>query len=268
MGDLFTSESIISFFILVMLEIVLGIDNVIFVSIIMNRLPDEKDQKKARRFWMISGMIVRSLLLLALGWLLLQRGKAIFSIFGKGFDLASIVMLVGGLFLIYKSVKEIHGKLEGEDPSDYDNKSQALTLGKAMIQIVLIDAVFSFDSIITAGGTAKHVEIMIAAVVIAMVIMFLFSPKISEFVHKHPTIKMLALSFLVMIGLSLVIEGWTPEKAHELGLKNYIYFGMAFSFTVELLNMTMMNRKKKRRIVEFNEPQLRKKFTGGDDTAH
>ena len=107
---------------------------------------------------------------------------------------------------------------------------------------MLIDAVFSFDSIITAGGTAKHVEIMIAAVVIAMTVMFLFSPKISAFIHKHPTLKMLALSFLVMIGLSLVIEGWDAEAAHQLHLKNYIYFGMAFSFLVELLNMMMRSR--------------------------
>ena len=269
MEHLFTSESIISFFVLVLLEVVLGIDNVIFVSIIMNRLPDAKKQKAARRFWMISGIIVRSLLLMALGWLLSQKGKAVFTIFNKGFDLASIVMLVGGLFLIYKSVKEIHGKLEGEDPSDYENKNNTLTLGKAMMQIVVIDAVFSFDSIITAGGTAKHVEIMIAAVVIAMIIMFLFSPKISSFIHKHPTLKMLALSFLVMIGLSLVMEGWAPEKAHELGLKNYIYFGMAFSFIVELLNMTMMNRNKKKRIVQLNEPTLQNnKDADTGDTAH
>ena len=269
MEHLFTSESIISFFVLVILEIVLGIDNVIFVSIIMNRLSNEKEEKRARRFWMISGIIVRSLLLLGLGWLLSQKGKPVFSIFNKGFDLASIVMLLGGLFLIYKSVKEIHGKLEGEDPSDYDNKSQKLTLGKAMLQIIVIDAVFSFDSIITAGGTAKYVEIMIAAVIIAMIIMFLFSPKISSFIHKHPTLKMLALSFLVMIGLSLVMEGWAPEKAHELGLKNYIYFGMAFSFIVEILNMTMIKRNRKRRIVELNEPYINENENKNtDDTAH
>jgi predicted tellurium resistance membrane protein TerC len=258
MEHLFTSESIISFFVLVLLEVVLGIDNVIFVSIIMNRLPDEKNIKKARRFWMISGIIVRSLLLFALGWLLSQKGNYIIpeSWFGKGFDLASIVMLVGGLFLIYKSVKEIHGKLEGEDVSEGSGNNNTLTLGKALVQIVIIDAVFSFDSIITAGGTAKHVEIMIAAVVIAMTIMFLFSPKIASFIHKHPTLKMLALSFLVMIGISLVAEGWSPEKAHELGLKNYIYFGMAFSFLVELLNMTMLKKAKKRRVVELNEPML------------
>lgn len=257
MEYLFTSESIISFFVLVVLEVVLGIDNVIFVSIIMNRLK-EHDEKKARRAWMITGIIIRSLLLMALGWLLQQKGKPVFTLFDKGFDLASLVMLAGGLFLIYKTVKEIHHKLEGEDPNAQSNGT-ALTLGKAITQIMLIDTVFSFDSIITAGGTAKHVEIMIAAVVIAMVVMFLFSPKISSFIHKHPTLKMLALSFLVMIGLSLVIEGWVPEKAEELHLKNYIYFGMAFSFGVEVLNMVMRKKQARRRVVELNEPVLEEK---------
>ena len=258
MGHLFTSESIISFFVLVVLEVVLGIDNVIFVSIIMNRLKDKKQQLSARRFWMISGIIMRSLLLMGLGWLLSQKGKPLFSIGGKGFDLASIVMLAGGLFLIYKSVMEIHGKLEGEDPNEALKNKKPLSLSNAIGQIIVIDAVFSFDSIITAGGTAKHVEIMIAAVIIAMTIMFLFSPAISSFIHKHPTLKMLALSFLVMIGLSLVIEGWDSEAAHQLHLKNYIYFGMAFSFVVQMLNMAMMSREAKRRrhVVELNEPKL------------
>ncbi len=256
MEHLFTSESIISFLVLVVLEVVLGIDNVIFVSIIMNRLKKDSDQKKARRMWMITGIIMRSLLLLGLGWLLDQRGKAIFSIGGKGFDLASLVMLAGGIFLIYKSVMEIHHKLEGEDLSEKNKNAKALTLGKAIGQIIVIDAVFSFDSIITAGGTAKYVEIMIAAVVIAMTIMFLFSPAISSFIHKHPTLKMLALSFLVMIGLSLIIEGWDAAKAHDLHLKNYIYFGMAFSFIVEMLNMVMRKRLINKRVVELNEPQL------------
>ena len=235
---------------------VLVIDNVIFVSIILNRLQKIKDQKKARRLWMITGILSRSLLLMGLGWLLSQKGKAVFTIFDKGFDLASIVMLLGGLFLIYKSVMEIHHKLEGEDPNASNEKTKKITLGNAIGQIILIDAVFSFDSIITAGGTAKHVEIMIAAVVIAMTVMFLFSPKISAFIHKHPTLKMLALSFLVMIGLSLIMEGWNAEAAHELKLKNYIYFGMAFSFVVELLNMLMRKRMNKNRVVELNEPVL------------
>lgn len=261
MEHLVTSESLISFVILVILEVVLGIDNVIFVSIILNRLKKIKDQKLARRIWMITGIISRSLMLLGLGWLLGQKGKSVFEIAGKGFDLASIVMILGGLFLIYKSVKEIHDKLEGEDPNEMNKNDKGISLGNAIGQIMLIDAVFSFDSIITAGGTARYVEIMIAAVVIAMTVMFLFSSSISAFIHKHPTLKMLALSFLVMIGLSLIIEGWDSEAAHQLHLKNYIYFGMAFSFIVEVLNMTMMSRAKKRKahVVELNEPTLNEK---------
>jgi predicted tellurium resistance membrane protein TerC len=269
MEHLFTSESIISFFILVVLEVVLGIDNVIFVSIILNRLKKEKDQRKARRLWMVTGILSRSVLLLGLGWLLGQKGKSVITIAGKGFDLASLVMILGGLFLIYKSVKEIHDKLEGEDPNVTGKNKNGISFGYAVGQIMLIDAVFSFDSIITAGGTAKYVEIMIAAVVIAMTVMFLFSPKISGFIHKHPTLKMLALSFLVMIGLSLIIEGWDSEAAHQLHLKNYIYFGMAFSFIVEMLNMTMMSRakKKKAHVVELNEPVLEDEKKNESDMA-
>lgn len=273
MEYLFTSEALISFIVLVVLEVVLGIDNVIFVSLILNRLPEEK-RKKARTYWMIFGIITRSLLLLALGWLLRQKGHFLFTINGKGFDLASLVMLLGGLFLIYKSVKEIHHKLEGEDPTAAGGKQAMIGFAQAMGQIILIDMVFSFDSIITAGGTARHVEIMIAAVIIAMLVMFLFAPVISDFVHRHPTIKMLALSFLVMIGISLIIEGWDSESAHQLHLKNYIYFGMAFSFAVEMLNMAMRKKMEKQRTVRLNEPVLkpvdnRDTFpTEYDDSAH
>lgn len=264
MEELFTADSIISFLVLVILEIVLGIDNVIFVSLILNRVREES-RKKARRLWMITGIIVRSILLMGLSWLLSQKGKPVFSIGDKPFDLASIVMLAGGLFLIYKSVKEIHTKLEGDDHESYGSKGNYLSLGKAVAQIMLIDAVFSFDSVITAGGTAKHVEIMIAAVVVAMVVMFLFSPKISSFIHKHPTLKMLALSFLVMIGLSLVIEGWAHEKAEQLHIKNYIYFGMAFSFIVEMLNMAM-RKKSTRKPVELREPHVKDAENFSDQT--
>ncbi len=261
MEHLFTADSIISFVILVILEVVLGIDNVIFVSLSLNRLKDAREQRRARRVWMVTGMISRSLLLIALGWLLSQKGKSVFTLWGKGFDLASIIMLAGGLFLIYKSVMEIHHKLEGEDPNVTLSKKNGISFSKAILQIMLIDAVFSFDSVITAGGTAKHIEIMIAAVIIAMIVMFLFSPSISGFIHKHPTLKMLALSFLVMIGLGLVIEGWDSDAAHQLHLKNYIYFGMAFSFVVEMLNMTMLSRaaRKRAHLVELNEPVLDKK---------
>ena len=267
MQHLFTSENIVSFIILVILEIVLGIDNVIFVSIIINQL-DKKDEKKARRAWMINGIIIRSILLLGLGWLLSQKGKFLFTIVDKGFDIASLVMLAGGIFLIYKSVREIHKKLEGEDANLGAEKRKGLGFGQAIFQILLIDTVFSFDSIITAGGTAKHVEIMIAAVVIAMIVMFLFSPKISAFIHKHPTLKMLALSFLVMIGLSLIIEGWDSEKAEELHLKNYIYFGMAFSFGVEMLNIVMRKRMTRGKVIQLNEPRLKDNEPGGSDQAH
>jgi predicted tellurium resistance membrane protein TerC len=177
-------------------------------------------------------------------------------------------MLAGGIFLIYKSVVEIHKKLEGEDANLGAEKRKGLSFGQAVFQILLIDTVFSFDSIITAGGTAKYVEIMIAAVVIAMIVMFLFSPKISAFIHKHPTLKMLALSFLVMIGLSLIIEGWDSEKAEELHLKNYIYFGMAFSFGVEMLNIVMRKRMARGKVVELNEPRLKNNEPGESDQAN
>jgi predicted tellurium resistance membrane protein TerC len=141
MNELFSTESLVSFLVLTILEVVLGIDNVIFVSLIINRL-HESNKKKARRAWMITGIIIRSLLLLGLSWLLAQRGKAIFTIGNHGFDLASLVMLCGGLFLIYKSVKEIHGKLEGEDPDAQLRRNNYLSLGKAIVQIMLIDTVF------------------------------------------------------------------------------------------------------------------------------
>lgn len=257
MTHLFTADNIVSFFVLVILEVVLGIDNVIFVSIIMNRLPQAK-QPKARVLWMIFGIIMRSVLLLGLSWLLKQKGIALFTVAGKGFDLASLVMIAGGLFLIYKTVKEIHHKLEGDEDAEATGNKPQLGFSAAIVQIVLIDMVFSFDSIITAGGTAKIVEVMIAAVVVAMIIMFLFSPAIAGFIHKHPTLKMLALSFLVMIGFVLLVEGFNSEATHELHLKNYVYFAMAFSFAVELLNMRV-RKGQKSKPVELKSPRLDEK---------
>ena len=253
MEHLFTIESLISLLVLVVLEIVLGIDNVIFVSIILNRLPKEK-QGKARITWMFTGIIIRTILLFGLTWLLAQKGKTLFSLFGNNFDLSSIIMLAGGLFLIYKTGKEIHEKLEGEVEQQYAGKSKPLSFANAIVQIMLIDLVFSFDSIITAGGTAKHIEVMITAVVIAMIVMFVFSPKISAFIHKHPTFKLLALNFLIMIGFTLLVEGWDHEAAEKLHLKNYVYFAMAFSFVNELLNMKL--RKKNSKPVQLREPKL------------
>lgn len=264
MEQLFTADNIISLFTLAALEVILGIDNVIFVSIIMGRLHAAK-QLSARRLWMITGIGVRVILLFCLTWLVAQKGKPVFTAFGKGFDLASLVMLAGGMFLLYKTVKEIHHKLEGDEMALEDNATRkASSFGSAIFQIVLVDLVFSFDSMITAVGIAKNIWVMIIAVVIAMIGMFLFSQHIAAFIAKHPTFKMLALSFLVLVSVVLLMEGWNADQAHELHLKNYVYFAMAFSFGVELLNMKM--RKKQTRPVELRQPRIQK--VGIDDVAH
>jgi predicted tellurium resistance membrane protein TerC len=206
---------------------------------------------------MVTGICVRIALLLCLGWLVKQKGTPVFTIFDKGFDLASIVMLTGGLFLLYKTVKEIHHKLEGDEAALEANVTKTIsTLSQAVVQIVLIDMIFSFDSMITAVGIAKHVPIMIIAVIIAMFVMFLFSERISNFIHKHPALKMLALSFLVLVSVVLMVEGWNSEQAHELHLKNYVYFAMAFSFGVEMLNMAFRKRLKTK-AVELQEPVIK-----------
>lgn len=252
--ELFTGAALLSFFTLTFLEIILGIDNVIFVSIIMGRMPQE-NRKRARLLWVVFGIFTRTALLFALGWLLKQKGKPLFTlpILDKPFDLASLIMIGGGLFLLIKTVGEIHHKLEGDEEAyEAPARKGSKAFSKAMLQIVLVDMVFSFDSVVTASGVAKHLEIMIAAVVTAMVIMFFFSEGISNFIHKHPTLKMLALSFLVMIGLVLIIEGWDGEKVEGLHLKNYVYFSMAFSFGVELLNMRL---RKKSAPIKLREPE-------------
>ena len=255
MEALFSLDSLISLLTLTALEIVLGIDNVIFVSIIMGKL-DPSKHLKARRIWMISGIAVRIGLLLLLGWLVTNGNRDLFSLFGYSFNLRNVIMFVGGLFLLYKTVKEIHDKLEGEEASELaEKRSGNSSFGGVILQIVLVDMVFSFDSIITAVGLAKHVEIMMIAVVIAMIIMFLFSQNISDFIHKHPTLKMLALSFLLMVGFSLFFEGLEPIHHKEIP-KGYIYFAMAFSFGVELLNMWIRKRSIKK--IELNEPRMKR----------
>lgn len=249
MSHLLTWESLVSLLTLAVLEIVLGIDNVIFVSIVMSKLPENK-QPAARRVWMFTGIAVRVLLLLCLGWLIHNPYEL--NILGYKFEVGNIVMLIGGLFLIVKTVGEIHEKLEGDEEEEISKESKKMrtSFGRAILQIILIDLVFSFDSMITAVGMARNIEIMIVAVVIAMFIMFLFSGQISRFIHKHPTLKMLALSFLVMVGFALFFEGLKPIHGQEIP-KGYIYFAMAFSFGVELLNMRV--RKKARKVVELNE---------------
>jgi len=257
MSYLFTIDSLISLITLALLEIVLRIDNVIFVSILMGRLPDEK-KLLSRKIWMVLGIAVRTILLLGLGWLVTNGNIEIFGldIAEKhiGFNLRNLILLAGGLFLLYKTVKEIHEKLEGDEDFNIENKKNKASFANIMSQIVLVDMIFSFDSIITAVGMAKHVEIMICAVVIAMIIMFFFSEKISTFIHKHPTLKMLALAFLLMVGFSLFFEGLQPVHGSHIE-KGYIYFAMAFSFGVEMLNMWMRKRKSGK-VVELHEPTL------------
>ena len=276
MEHLFTIDSLISLITLASLEIVLGIDNVIFVSILMGRLPDNQ-KPMARRIWMIAGIAVRILLLLALGWLVANGNRELFGLdWGDrhvGFNLRNLIMFVGGLFLLVKTVKEIHAKLEGEEPTaDNTAKNGAGLFGAVMAQIILVDMIFSFDSIITAVGMARHVEIMMIAVVIAMLIMFFFSERISNFIHKHPTLKMLALSFLLMVGFSLFFEGLEPVHGSHID-KGYIYFAMAFSFGVEMMNMWMRRREKAKKPVELREAHIRPKRTDTmptpyDDQAH
>jgi predicted tellurium resistance membrane protein TerC len=241
MNSLFSAESFISLLTLTLLEIVLGIDNVIFVSILLGRL-DASRQLNARRIWMIAGIAVRSGLLLGLGWLVNNGHRALFTVIGYSFTLRNVIMLLGGLFLLYKTVREIHAKLEGDEEAIKSNVKPA-SFASIISQLVIIDMVFSFDSVITAIGLANKVPIMIIAVVISMIIMFFFAGKISDFIHKHSTLKMLALSFLLMVGFSLFFEGLEPIHHSHID-KGYIYFAMAFSFGVELLNIWMKKRKK------------------------
>jgi predicted tellurium resistance membrane protein TerC len=256
MQELFTLDALISLLTLSVLEIVLGIDNVIFVSILMGRLPDSQ-KRRARQIWMFGGITARIALLLAIGWLVNNGEKELIGFNWKdthyAFNLRNLIMLAGGLFLLYKTVKEIHQKLE-ENIETQTGKFGGGTFAAIMSQIILIDLVFSFDSIITAVGMARIVQVMIVAVIIAMVTMFFFADRISLFIHKHPTLKMLALAFLLMVGFSLFFEGFEPVHHSHID-KGYIYFAMAFSFGVEMLNMRIRREQKKNvQPVQLHEP--------------
>jgi predicted tellurium resistance membrane protein TerC len=237
----------ISLITLTVLEIVLGIDNIIFISIMASKLPANK-QKKARQLGLALAMITRVLLLLSLSWImtltspLFNMGEWIaltdaellkqFAISGR-----DLILIIGGLFLIYKSTSEIHDKLEG---ADHQAETKAVvTFSGVIVQILLLDIVFSLDSVITAVGMANHIQVMIAAVIIAVIVMMLSAGGISDFVNNHPTVKMLALSFLLLIGVSLLAEGFDQHIP-----KGYIYFAMAFSVLVEMLNLKMNKGKK------------------------
>ena len=236
------AESWVSLITLTLLEIVLGIDNVIFISILSDKLP-KNEQAKGRRVGLAMAMITRILLLLSISWVMtltapLFNISSIINVTDKDWveKLAisgrDMILIIGGLFLIYKSTAEIHHKIEGEEEDETNVKKHSFW--GTIFQIMLLDIVFSLDSVITAVGMASHVEIMIAAVVIAVGIMMWASNSVAGFVNKHPTVKMLALSFLLLIGVSLLAEAFEQHIP-----KGYIYFAMAFSVLVEMLNLKM-----------------------------
>lgn len=233
MESILSLDGLISFSSLVLMEIVLGVDNIIFISILTGRLPAGQ-QEKARLVGISLALLIRIALLFLLTWLI-GLNKPLFSVFQFEFTGRDLIMIAGGLFLIYKSTTEVHQKLEGEEESDASKAT--LTFGAAIVQIILLDLVFSFDSILTAIGLVQNVTVMVFAVVIAMVVMLISANKISEFIHKHPTIKMLALSFLLMIGILLLVEGF-----HVHVPKGYVYFAIFFSLVVEILNIKVRKR--------------------------
>jgi predicted tellurium resistance membrane protein TerC len=226
-------EAWIALLTLTVLEIVLGIDNIIFISILAGKLPAAQ-QGKARRLGLGLAMITRILLLASIAWIA-RLTTPLFSLFSHGVSGRDLILMGGGLFLMAKATYEIHDRLEGDE--GHGSTRVAAAFGAVILQIVLLDIVFSLDSVITAVGMARHLAVMITAVIIAVLIMMWSAGPISDFVHRHPTIKMLALSFLLLIGVSLLAEGLGQHIA-----KGYIYFAMGFSVFVEMLNLRMRAR--------------------------
>jgi predicted tellurium resistance membrane protein TerC len=225
-----SAEGLIALATLTLLEVVLGVDNVIFISILAGKLPVDQ-QARARRLGLMAAMVMRILLLFSLAWII-RLTEPLFAVFGQEISGRDLILLGGGLFLLAKATLEIHEKLEGEE--GHGSSKVYPTFGAVILQIMLLDIVFSLDSVITAVGMADELSIMVAAVVVAVGIMMVSAGTISDFVGRHPTVKMLALSFLMLIGLSLVGEGL------ELHIpKGYIYFAMGFSIFVEMINLRL-----------------------------
>lgn len=233
MENLLSIHSLIAFLTLCALELVLGIDNIIFISIISDRLPVDQ-RRKARTIGLSLAVITRIALLLSLSWVM-GLTEPMFTVFEKGFSGRDIILILGGLFLIAKSTHEIHQKLEAHEDSSVRPTSSSFA--SIIMQILLLDIVFSLDSVITAVGMVNEIPIMVAAIIVSTVIMIFASHSIAEFVDRHPTIKMLALSFLVLIGVALLAEGFDTHIP-----KGYIYFSMAYALIVEVLNIRL--RKK------------------------
>jgi predicted tellurium resistance membrane protein TerC len=238
----------ISLLTLTALEIVLGIDNVIFISILAGKLPKEQ-QARARKLGLTLALVTRILLLMSLTWIMgLTKPLFTLPILDRGVSGRDLVLLLGGLFLIWKSVREVHEKLEEDDGHATSTRAR-VSFNGVIVQILILDIVFSLDSVITAVGMADNIWVMVTAVVIALGVMLAFAGNISDFVNKHPTLKMLALSFLILIGVTLIGEG--------LGFhipKGYIYFSMAFAFGVEMLNLKLRSKEKKQKPVELHQP--------------
>ena len=251
MDALFTTENIVALVTLFVLEIILGIDNVIFITILADKLPEE-EQARARQLGIGLAVVSRIILLFGIG-IIIQLQDPIFTIAGHSFSGRDLILLIGGMFLIGKSTYEIHEKLEG-DEDDHAAVQTTATLGSILVQIILLDVVFSLDSVITAVGITETIPVIVIAIVGSAIVMILFAGAIAAFVKRHPSMKMLALSFLILIGALLVIEGWDHAAAESLHLKNYIYFAIAFSFLVELLNIRL--RQVKSKPVDLRHPQI------------
>ncbi|HYG39348.1 MAG TPA: TerC family protein [Cytophagales bacterium] len=232
---LLTAEGLISLFTLTALEIILGIDNVVFISIIAGKLPQDQ-QGKGRTLGLILALVARLGLLFSVSWIIGLK-EPILTIQNFALSLRDLILMAGGLFLIAKSVTEVHAKLEGAE--EHEKEVKATSLKSAIIQIIIIDLVFSFDSILTAVGLVNNLLIIVIAIVISLGVMLAFSKAISDFINKHPTMKLLALSFLIMIGFLLVVEGLHVEVP-----KGYIYFAMAFALVIEVLNMRLRKKSK------------------------
>jgi predicted tellurium resistance membrane protein TerC len=236
LGELFSAPGIIALLTLTALEIVLGIDNVIFIAVLAGKLP-EADRARARSVGIGLAVITRVLLLLAITWVM-RLTTPILTLVSNEISGRDLILLGGGLFLIGKSTFEIHEKLEAIEHNGV-RKATAASFASVIAQIVMIDIVFSLDSVITAVGISGNLWVMVPAVLVAAGVMLFFAGAIGEFVEKHPTMKVLALAFLILIGTLLVIEGWNSEVVHQYHLRNYVYFAMAFSFAVELVNMRL-----------------------------
>ena len=243
MSEWFTAGTLIALATLTFLEIVLGVDNIIFISILSGKLPPPQ-QRTARRIGLLLALGTRILLLFSLAWVA-RLTSPLFTLIGAEISGRDLILIVGGLFLLGKSTHEIHGRLEGEEG---EGSARAVSsFASVLVQIALLDIVFSLDSVITAVGMVDQVSVMVAAVIISVVIMMVAAEPISAFVNRHPTVKMLALSFLLLIGMSLLMEGFDQHIP-----KGYIYFAMGFSVFVEMINLRV--RKKQTVPVHLRQP--------------